>query len=129
MKDRECHGCGKKGHIKPDCPDASPKGTRRPYQDRRGDGGRGGGRGRGRDSSDHRGRGRGDHQHRSQRDKHDRRFKKAYKLALEAVANDSSSNDEGNASDVVDTANDSDGSDSVESLAAHAARMYSSLKD
>ena len=131
VKDRECHACGKKGHIKPDCPDAPPSDKGSPYRDRRGGGGgrgRGGG-GRGRDSNDYRGRGRSDpiRGHRSQRDKQDRRFKKAYKLALESFANDSSSDD--NHSEQGDAANDSDGSDSENSLAAHAARMYSSLKE
>ena len=127
VKDKTCHACGKTGHIKPDCPDNKGSGR---FNGKGGGGrGRGGGRGEGRGRG---GGGREGHRAKSYRD--ERRFKKAYKLALETMENeeDTSSGDESNASaspranvaGVVD-----DEKESIDSLAAHAARMYSSLKD
>ena len=71
--------------------------------------------------------------HRSQQDRYQSRFKKAYKIALETMADDTSSEDESTASasqsaNVAGVAKEED-DDSVNSLAAHASRMYSSLKE
>ena len=121
VKNTTCHGCGKKGHIKPHCPDRKGQNNDQVH---------GVGRGRGRGDQDGRGNG-----HRSQRDKNERRFKKAYKIALESLADEDTSSGDENAASVSPRANlataakdDDKGDDSVDSLAAHAARMYSSLK-
>ena len=70
--------------------------------------------------------------HRGKRDKD--RLKKAYKIALESLeADDTSSGDDSVATSprakLVATSNDDGEDETVDSLAAHAARMYSSLKD
>ena len=124
VKEKVCHACGKKGHIAPRCPDK--KSGSNGYGRNNGGRGRGGGRGGGRGSGDH-------NDHRSQRNKEERRFKKAYKIALETMEDeDTSSGDENDASaspraNVAGITNEEN--DSMDSLAAHAARMYSSLKD
>ena len=132
VKDVTCHGCGKKGHIKPHCPDRKGRNNDRVH---------GVGRGRGRGDQDGRGRGRGGQDgrgngHRSKRDRDERRFKKAYKIALESLADEDTSSGDESAASVSPRANlataakdDDKGDDSVDSLAAHAACMYLSLKD
>jgi len=130
LKNAICRICKEKSHVAPKCPKRS-NGNGRTY-DRRGGDGRGRGGGSHHHSHGGRGRGAGDH-HRSQRTKEERRFKKAYKIALETMEDeDTSSGDESNASaspraNIADVTNEEN--DSVDSLAAHAARMYSSLKD
>ena len=118
VKTIDCKNCGKKGHIAKDCPDKKKKWSDKPTTDSR----RGDRRGNDRPSNDRRG----------QRD--NRRFKKAYKIALESLAADDSStgsDDVSLAANVAATGNESesDASDSDDSFAAHAARMYKSLKD
>ena len=72
---------------------------------------------------------------RSQKTCDDRRFKKAYKADIEMYACDSSSDEDDNtcvsprAHVAVDEEYNSDGSNSVGSLAAHVACMFSSLKE
>ena len=140
VKNATCHGCGQTGHIKPQCPE---KGGNQRFNGKSGGGrGRGGGRGEGRGEG--RGGGRGEGRDRGgggqglgrriQRDKQERRFKKAYKIALETMedGDDTSSGDESIPStspraNVAGVENDE--KESIDSLAAHAARMYSSLKD
>ena len=117
-----------KGHIPSKCPTKPKDGyqargndNRRPYENKRYDrGGRGDRDRRGQTKQDNR------------KSKRDQRFKKAYKAAIETYARDSSSEEESDTSaspreNVSDSGNDSDGSDC--SLAAHAARMFKSLKD
>ena len=126
VKTINCHSCGKKGHITPNCPD------KKQFAGRGGGGrsGDSGGRGRG----NQRGQG-GGNDHRSKRDRNERRFKKTYKIALESLEDvDTSSGNESVVSaspraNLATTSEDDDKDDSVDSLAAHAARMYSSLKD
>ena len=128
VKTAECRICKKKGHIAPKCPDRDTTRGNGRQNDQRG-----GGNNDRRSDGNQRGRG-NQRDHRSQKTREDRRFKKAYKAAIETFARDSSSDEESDTSaspkaNVAETANDSDGSDSVGSLAAHAARMYSSLKE
>ena len=126
VKTAECRICKKKGHIAPKCPDRDNARGNGRQNDQRGGGNndqRGDGNQRG--CGNQRG-------HRSQKTQEDRRFKKAYKASIETLARDSSSDEESDASaslkaNLAETVNDSDGSDSVGSLAAHAARMYSLL--
>ena len=119
VKDKTCHACRKKGHIKPDCPEKKDKPSGNGRFNDRGGGGRVRGSGRG----DQRGRG----DQNGRRTQRERRFKKAYKIALETMGEDTSSDDESTASDPPSAKEGDD--DSVNSLAAHAACMYSSLKD
>ena len=128
LKDCTCHNCGIKGHIPSKCPTKPKDGhqtrdmkNRRPYENKRYDrGGRGDRDRRGQTKQDNR------------KSKRDQRFKKAYKAAIETYARDSSSEEDSDTSaspreNVSDSGNNSDGSDC--SLAAHAARMFKSLKD
>ena len=122
VKTVTCRNCGEKGHLAKDCPNKRNEGTRQ---------------GQSRDR-------------RTQRvqegDGHQRRdctcnncFKKAFQAAYEAIGDDSSSCSDDKQGDTSPRAhvteeisldgNESEASDSVESLAAHAARMYSSLKE
>ena len=128
VKTIECKNCGVKGHIAKDCPDKKKKWSGKPTtdsrrNDRRGNDSRG---------NDRRGNDRPSNDRRGQRDK--QRFKKAYKIALESLAADDSSTESDDASLEANVAatgieSDSDASESDTSFAAHAARMYSSLKE
>jgi len=122
--DKACHGCGKVGHLVRDCPerrDADARSPRRENSDNA--------RSTRRRDNEHKARRAGDKTHRSKRD----RFEKAFTMALETLANEASSS-ESEKDDALPRAhaaveNDGHESDGDNSLAAHAARMYASLKE
>jgi len=122
--DKACHGCGKVGHLVRDCPerrDADARSPRRENSDNA--------RSTRRRDNEHKARRAGDKTHRSKRD----RFEKAFTMALETLANEASSSEseKDDASPRAHAAVKNDGhkSDGDNSLAAHAARMYASLKE
>ena len=130
LKNCTCRLCGVKGHIPSKCPDKPKDGYKsrgndtKPYERKRYDKDRRGGR-------DRRGQRKQDDKY-SNKTRTDRRFKKAYKAAIETLARDSSSEEDSDTSasprkNESDSGNESDESDC--SLAAHAARMFKSLKD
>jgi hypothetical protein len=117
LKNITCFNCGKKGHKASDCPE-----EKKPHNKPRDDHRDKKARDKPRDCRD-----------KKARDQ--RRFKKAYKAAIETFALDSSSGSDedetasprAHKADIDD--NSEDDSSSVGSLAAHAARMFSSLKE
>ena len=123
----KCYGCGEFGHIERDCPKKGRPSrggrTRRDDRTQREDR---------RKRDDHRRRG-GRSQHTSERQ---RRYKKAYQAAfeqfLDKLDDSGSDSDESLNANVAENENDGDSGasdESVDSIAAHAARMYSSLKE
>ena len=117
VKDIECNGCGKKGHIEKDCPDKKKKydKTTTNYSGRCGNDRRG---------NDRRG------NNNERRGKREAKFKKAFQIAMDAIGETSDGEDDKSlAANVLaaDGDSDTDESGSDESLAAHAARMFSSL--
>jgi len=116
------NGCGKKGHIGKDCPDKKKEydKTTTSYSDRRG--------------NDHRGNDRLGNDRRGnnndRRGKREAKFKKAFQIAMYAIGEASDGEDNKSlAANVLasDSDSDTDESSSDESLAAHAACMFSSL--
>ena len=111
-----CHNCGERGHLSKDCPHA--KKARGPARNNRGPP--------------------PPKEGRSQRTKERaRKFKKLYKAALEQYVNEDSSESDANDDaasprahfGAEDDNDESVSSDSDSDLAAHAARVFSSLKD
>ena len=110
------------GHLAKDCPNRKNEGTRQ---------------GQSRDRRTQRVQ-EGDGRQRRDRTRNDR-FKKAFQAAYEAIGDDSSSCSDDEQGDTSPRAhvteemsldgNESEASDLVESLAAHAARMYSLLNE
>mgnify|MGYP000533322025 CR=1 FL=1 len=122
VKDIVCNGCGKKGHIEKDCPDKKKKYDKATtnYLGRCGNDRRGNDR-RGNDC-----RGNNNERH----GKCEAKFKKALQIAMDAIGEASDGEDDKSlAANVVAADGDSDTDESSlnESLAAHAARMFSSL--
>ena len=134
VKDKKCHGCGEMGHIEKDCPKRSRGAKSSSYRSYRRDRDRDNGDASQRDQQSQRGR------RPQRRQERERRVRKIFKAVMDQLVEQSSSESEedGNASPrahntTVEDGNDSGGngsdSDSDASLAAHAARMFASLKE
>ena len=140
VKDKKCDACGEIGHIQKDCPNTSRRSTsngrddrrRRPSSSTPRDRSKEDRNGRRNDRS-RRGTSRGRDDRRNGRTQ--RRFQRAFKIALESLAQDDTSDSDETVSprahttDLDSSTHSRDSSGSSTSLAVHAARVFTSLKE